>query len=126
MNVKPKFRCFRDQSRVLSVALALLLTAFSAYAHAILKESSPALHGSVQGPAVKIRLKFNSRIDAAHSRIYLKGDDGVRPIEIAGQTLPDTLLGEVKGVKPGEYRIQWQVLAIDGHITRGEVPFTVR
>jgi hypothetical protein len=26
---------------------------------------------------------------------------------------------------PGAYVVRWQVLAIDGHITRGDVPFTV-
>jgi methionine-rich copper-binding protein CopC len=26
---------------------------------------------------------------------------------------------------PGEYRLRWQVLASDGHITRGEIPFAV-
>jgi hypothetical protein len=26
---------------------------------------------------------------------------------------------------PGVYVLRWQVLAIDGHITRGDVPFTV-
>jgi len=25
----------------------------------------------------------------------------------------------------GAYSLRWQVLAIDGHITRGDVPFTV-
>jgi hypothetical protein len=27
--------------------------------------------------------------------------------------------------KAGPYVVRWQVLAIDGHITRGDVPFTV-
>ena len=26
---------------------------------------------------------------------------------------------------PGAHTLRWQVLAVDGHITRGEVPFTV-
>ena len=28
-------------------------------------------------------------------------------------------------LQPGEYTVRWQVLAVDGHITRGDVPFTV-
>jgi methionine-rich copper-binding protein CopC len=28
-------------------------------------------------------------------------------------------------VAPGAYVLRWQVLAVDGHITRGDVPFTV-
>jgi methionine-rich copper-binding protein CopC len=26
---------------------------------------------------------------------------------------------------PGAYKLQWQVLASDGHISRGEISFTV-
>jgi len=29
-------------------------------------------------------------------------------------------------LKPGSYTLRWQALAPDGHITRGEIPFTVR
>jgi hypothetical protein len=29
------------------------------------------------------------------------------------------------GLIPGAYVVRWQVLAVDGHITRGDVPFTV-
>jgi len=29
------------------------------------------------------------------------------------------------GLAAGAYRLRWQVLASDGHITRGEIPFTV-
>jgi methionine-rich copper-binding protein CopC len=28
-------------------------------------------------------------------------------------------------VQPGAYTLKWQVLATDGHITRGSVPFIV-
>jgi methionine-rich copper-binding protein CopC len=32
----------------------------------------------------------------------------------------------VSGLAPGQYRLRWQVLAIDGHLTRGDIPFTVK
>ena len=44
---------------------------------------------------------------------------------IGQQSAPDTLDSKATGLKPGAYRIRWQVLAPDGHITRGEVPFSV-
>ena len=37
---------------------------------------------------------------------------------------PDLLTGRAELV-PGSYVLHWQVLAVDGHITRGDVPFTV-
>src|SRR5215472_6709844 len=96
-------------------------------AHAVLLESSPALKSSVSGPDVPLKLRFNVRIDAARSRLTLVDPDGTQQtLEIHGETGPDTLAAEAKGLHPGTYRLRWQVLASDGHITRGEIPFTVK
>jgi methionine-rich copper-binding protein CopC len=38
---------------------------------------------------------------------------------------PDTLAATVDRLGSGHYRLRWQVLAVDGHITRGDIPFTV-
>ena len=92
----------------------------------MLLESNPSLKGTVPGPDVAIKLRFNVRIDAARSRLTLVHADGsTQVLEISKQTLPDALLAEAKGLLPGDYRLRWQVLASDGHITRGEIPFSV-
>ena len=111
----------------LFLALTLQLwTAFPASAHAVLLESSPALKGAVAGPDVPVRLRFNVRIDALRSRLTLILPDGTaKALEISKETTPDTLLASASGLAAGEYRLRWQVLASDGHITRGEIPFTV-
>ena len=126
MNAGPRTGCLRQRGRGGHLVILLLLATLSASAHAILKESLPAPHSVVSGPDIEIRLRFNSRIDAGHSRVYLDGGSHPQQIEISRQAAPDTLLGHAKNVTAGEYRIQWQILAVDGHITRGEVPFTVR
>jgi len=28
-------------------------------------------------------------------------------------------------LKPGSYRLRWQVMSIDGHVTHGDIPFEV-
>jgi methionine-rich copper-binding protein CopC len=114
------------RSRAVALAIALLAPVIPASAHAILKESVPAAHAVVSGGNVSVRLKFNSRVDAAHSRLTLAGALGTQNLAIDTKADPDLLVGQAKDVKAGEYRLQWQVLAVDGHITRGEVPFTVR
>lgn len=109
----------------LAVAVSLL-NASALRAHAVLVESSPALKSSVSGPDVPLRLRFNVRIDAARSRLTLVDPDGtLHTLEIYSQSGPDTLSAEAKGLRPGAYRLRWQVLASDGHITRGEISFTV-
>jgi copper resistance protein C len=95
-------------------------------AHAVLKESQPAANSSVPGPDVPIMLKYNSRIDSKLSKLQLlRPDNSTSDLKIDQQTAPDTLNAKATGLKAGTYRIRWQVLAPDGHITRGEVPFTV-
>jgi copper resistance protein C len=110
---------------LLAVAV-LLLSPSSSLAHAVLVESSPALKGAVSGPDVPLRLRFNVRIDAARSRLTLVDPDGAsQTVEISKQDSPEIISAEAKGLHPGLYRLRWQVLASDGHITRGEIPFTV-
>lgn len=110
----------------LAVAVSLLSPS-SSQAHAVLVESSPALKSSVTGPDVPLKLRFNVRIDAARSRLTLVGPDGAsQTLEISSkQGATEIISAEAKGLHPGLYRLRWQVLASDGHITRGEIPFTV-
>ncbi len=109
-----------------AVLSLLLLTPRDALAHAVLVSSTPAAHASVKGPHVAIQLKFNSRIDGAHSRLYLVGPDGkVKTLVLAGHAAPDELAAQSVRLSAGAYTIRWQALATDGHITRGEIPFTV-
>ena len=103
-----------------------LLSPSSLLAHAVLLESSPALKSSVAGPDVSLKLRFNVRIDAARSRLTLVDPEGAsHTLEISKQDSPEIISAEAKALHPGLYRIRWQVLASDGHITRGEIPFTV-
>jgi copper resistance protein C len=108
------------------VLVAGLLIGRTVGGHAILKESSPPANSSVTGPDVPITLKFNVRIDAARSKLQLvHPDNAMRNLVLDQQASPDTLTTKAAGLRPGAYKIAWQVLAPDGHITRGLIPFTV-
>jgi methionine-rich copper-binding protein CopC len=105
---------------------AMFPMAHSAIAHAILLESSPSANAAVAGPSVPIKLRFNVRIDATRSRLTLvKPDASTQLLTISKDAAADTLNSEAQALSPGGYRIRWQVLASDGHITRGEIPFQV-
>jgi copper resistance protein C len=109
-----------------TAVLALLLVGHLVEGHAILRETSPAAGSQVAGPDVPITLKFNVRIDATRSKLQLMTPDNkMLDLAVEKQTSPDTLTAKAIGLKAGDYRIAWQVLAPDGHITRGLVPFTV-
>jgi methionine-rich copper-binding protein CopC len=104
--------------------------ASSAWAHAILLQATPAPNATVEGPDLSVELKFNSRIDTKRSRVTVltpdKSDKSARVLANEASSPPDTLVARGKGFAPGEYRLKWQVLSSDGHITRGEHPFTIQ
>ncbi|HUL77611.1 MAG TPA: copper resistance CopC family protein [Vicinamibacteria bacterium] len=98
----------------------------AARAHAILLHATPAPNATVKGPELKVELKFNSRIDAKRSRVTIvMPDETTRVLATDESASPDVLGAHGTGFAPGEYRLKWQVLSSDGHITRGEHPFTV-
>jgi len=117
----------RNLKRPAVLLLTGLMLATVAIAHAILLSSTPAAKQVVRGPDVPVMLRFNLRIDGKRSRITLVSSDGAQSaLPIQDQKSADVLNAEAKGVKPGSYVLRWQVLANDGHITRGEVPFQVQ
>ncbi len=96
------------------------------WAHAILKESAPGANSTVKAGDLAINLRFNVRIDGTRSRVLLVTPDGATlPLAITGQAKPDTLQTQAAGLKPGAYKLEWKVLASDGHMSKGEIPFTV-
>ncbi len=109
--------------------LALFLitgAAISLWAHAILMQSTPQLNSTVKGPDVDINLRFNVRIDGGRSRVLLVLPDGkASTLKLTGQATPDTLQTHATGLQPGAYKLQWKVLASDGHMSSGNIPFTV-
>ena len=109
------------------VLAGLALAASLGFAHAVLVECTPPPNGTVAGPKIDIRLRFNSRIDSGRSRVALVlPDHTVRPLTLERQVSPATLQSQTAGLGAGVYTLQWQVLAADGHITRGEVLFHVK
>lgn len=96
------------------------------WAHAILLKSNPG-RGQVTGPDVSIELRFNVRIDAGRSRMTLLEPDGSeKSLALAVQKASEILTANASGLAAGSYRLRWQVLAPDGHLTRGEIPFIVK
>ena len=115
------------RSYILVIPAAVSSLTSSAYAHAIVLSATPPSNGVLSGPDVKVKLRFNSRIDLHRSRLILVLPDGERrTLTIDDKSAPDSLSSNAKELKVGNYILRWQVLAEDGHITRGEVPFRVR
>ncbi len=109
------------------VGLLVVMAPGAVSAHAILIDSTPAVNAAVPPGAVSFTLHYNSRIDRERSRLMLVASDRTETrLPVGADGPPDVMTTVTGALAPGEYTIRWQVLAVDGHITRGDVPFTVK
>jgi copper resistance protein C len=123
---KSKVRIYIGNLAAAAVAASVVAGAAPAWAHAVIVSASPTANEQVAPGELPVRIEFNSRIDKARSRLQVTapaGDKTDVPIDQAGD--PNVMAGTTGALTPGAYVLRWQVLAIDGHITRGDIPFIV-
>lgn len=110
---------------VLPGLIAVFLLPVVAQAHAILVSSVPAAGGTTQPGAAVLEFHFNSRIDHDRSRLTLVWPDHRETVLKLDAGTDDEVLASHAELVPGAFTLRWQVLAVDGHITRGELAFSV-
>jgi copper resistance protein C len=116
----------RSHRIIFAALLGFALSPGGAMAHAILVQSQPAAGCSVPAGKMDMSFSYNSRIDRARSRLTLTSPDhSLSVLKIGPAGPPNVLATGTNLTTPGAYVLHWQVLAVDGHITRGELPFTV-
>jgi methionine-rich copper-binding protein CopC len=116
------FRAF-----VLVIALVSIVCVHEAFAHAVLFEATPARNSIVSGHSLAVKLRFNVRVDASRSRLALLDPGGsLHSLQVKPQQPADVVAADVSNLGPGHYELKWQVLASDGHITQGDIPFAVK
>ncbi len=115
------------QRRFFRFCCICVLVAYSiaAYAHAVLVKAAPGAHSTVAGTTITVKLQFNVRVDPKRSRVALVLPDKSQKLLSVSQPAPELLESQLTGLANGDYSIRWQVLASDGHITQGEIPFKV-
>ncbi|MCY4645293.1 MAG: copper resistance protein CopC [Gammaproteobacteria bacterium] len=96
--------------------------------HFSLSKSEPAAEAAVSPPE-ELRLWFTQAPqDKSTSIRLLAGDTLVE----TGPAIPDSEDDKVYSVavertlEQGAYNIAWRAMAADGHVVRGEIPFTVQ
>jgi copper resistance protein C len=125
-SIKAPMQSSSLRRRAALLVAGLVLLPLPAAAHAIIVSADPPVDAVLHTPSVPVVLRFNSRIDRERSRLTLLRPDGSSlPLPLAPTERSDTLAAKVDGLAPGRYRLRWQVLAVDGHITRGDIPFVV-
>jgi methionine-rich copper-binding protein CopC len=116
------------------IMLGLLLGSLGAVpqvvlAHAFPDHSEPRVGAIVESPPVFVRIWFDGALESAFTTIVVQDsssrnvDRGNGGVNASDPTLLEVELGPLP---PGTYRVVWDVLARDGHRTKGDYTFTVK
>lgn len=111
---------------IMALAARTLFDAPPSRAHAILADSNPREAELVTTAETPIELRFNCRIDAKRSRVLVIGPDLRSAVLPLSEVAPHSVKAHLGGLQQGVYQLHWQVLSVDGHITRGDLSFRVQ
>lgn len=112
--------------RLLALAAAGALAAAPAAAHSLLVAATPAAAARLSSAPTELVLRFNSRIEKRLSRLRLLDERGeARALTPSADGAPDELRAPLPPLAAGTWRVQWQVLSVDGHLVSGGYAFEV-
>ncbi|TPJ37161.1 copper homeostasis periplasmic binding protein CopC [Mesorhizobium sp. B2-8-3] len=120
----------KHASTLLAISgLGCILSAGSAFAHAHLKEATPAEMATVNTSPTSLTLDFTEGLNLAFSGVEILNASGDE-VQHGRPTLAGdgaTLAVSFQSVLvPGTYTVNWHVLSSDGHKTQGSYSFSVR
>ena len=119
-------RLLRRALAVLALLVTLTVAPDQVDAHSILVESAPAHGAKLSTSPPTAQLRFNSRIEPALTRVSLaEGRHQPTALEISKESVVDRIIVPLPPLAPGVYTLIYRVLALDGHVTKGLVQFTV-
>jgi len=95
-------------------------------AHAYPAVSIPNNGATIRESPREVRIQFTEGVEIGFSQIVVKSAKGeiVSDGELR-QLGNDTLAIDVKPLTPGNYRVEWQALSVDTHVTDGVLRFTI-
>jgi len=107
----------------------LLVSPSTVLPHASLIKSVPARRAHIFRSPPQIQLWFSERLEARFSSLRVIDSGGKRVdlgnVEVSTDDPKRISIG-IKPLVPGQYKIRFRVLSVDGHVVEDEVPFTIR
>ena len=114
-------------NRLAVAALALVLSAAAAYAHAYLDHASPRVGSTVKTSPNEVRLWFNQALEPQFTSAQVRSSSGA-VVATGGvdPAKPKEIVVRVNALPAGSYKVFWKVLSVDSHHTEGSFGFEVR
>jgi len=114
------------KKNIIIVLACLFLYSNQAYAHTGLESSNPGNGSSVTEALHEIVLTFETKIEETSS-FKLVNDTNEEVAVTNISIVENTMTGIVdRSIENGSYSIQWQIIGVDGHPIKGEIPFTLK
>ncbi|HCF8017812.1 CopC domain-containing protein YobA [Klebsiella aerogenes] len=118
--------------RALSAAvfLSAMLTTASAFAHAHLQQQIPAADSTVSVSPQALTLTFSEGVELSFSSVTLSGPQN-KPVATGKLARSDGNKAQLtlplnEPLAAGEYTVEWHVVSVDGHKTKGQYHFSVK
>ncbi|AVE36951.1 CopC domain-containing protein YobA [Klebsiella aerogenes] len=118
--------------RALSAAvfLSAMLTTASAFAHAHLQQQIPAADSTVSVSPQALTLTFSEGVELSFSGVTLSGPQN-KPVATGKLARSDGNKAQLTlplnvPLAAGEYTVEWHVVSVDGHKTKGQYHFSVK
>ncbi|HDT6506860.1 TPA: CopC domain-containing protein YobA [Klebsiella aerogenes] len=113
-----------------AVFLSAMLTTASAFAHAHLQQQIPAADSTVSVSPQALTLTFSEGVELSFSGVTLSGPQN-KPIATGKLARSDGNKAQLtlplnEPLAAGEYTVEWHVVSVDGHKTKGQYHFSVK
>lgn len=119
-------------SRALRASLLLLgvLSTSSVWAHAHLEQQTPAANSEVSPSPQSLTLNFSEGIEGNFSGVTLKGPNqqniAVGKAVRNENDKKQLIVPLTESLTSGLYTVEWHVVSVDGHKTKGQYQFSVK
>lgn len=112
------------------IALASVLTAPPAFAHAHLTQQNPAANTQVSASPQALTMTFSEGIEPAFSGATLTGpkQEQIKTGKATRdeQDKKQLIIPLAQSLDAGTYTVDWHVVSVDGHKTKGHYTFSVK
>lgn len=110
---------------IICVSLLLLGMPSIVSAHANLERSTPLQDAVLQQSPEEIRIQFTEEVDSNLSQITLEDNNGNIIKGTLSTEAERWLIYKIPKLDEGIYKVKWQALSVDTHVTEGSFRFSI-
>ena len=112
---------------ITSALLILLLVPSLAYSHSGMLSSSPEKDAVLSTSPEKIVIEFKDAVEPAFSKIEVFDSDKEKVSQKTQFTKTDKIIESwlSEDLPPGQYKVKWKIMSLDGHKISGKYTFTI-